>query len=251
MFLWSRTGISGCLQQVGGSTPNHFMTDVSTCSFRFCGCDVHLHQLLLSAHPLSFSLHGPCLCTRQLDREGDLQIAGILSGSWQEALVAVTHSSTVCGWDTAPSTAALDLPSHLPSASVPFPSQSVIIINGCHVFKSTWDVAFQRPGSLLGSSALQALVLSFSSEHLSYTVTVPSAHGCSGLETHIFSGQMSHCLMALIFAKDMFLISLFFVSDKEQSQQSAVSRPAGDQQRWALRKYRAAGKLPTVFLGFH
>lgn len=34
------------------------------------------------------------------------------------------------------------------------------------------------------------------------------------------------------------------------AQQSAVSRPAGDQQRWALREHLAAGKLPTLFLSF-
>lgn len=156
-------------------------------------------------------------------------------------------SLTAAWWDTAPSTTAPDLPSHLHSASVPFPSPSVIILDGCQVFKSTWDVAFQRPGSLLGSSALQALVLSFSSEHLSHTVTVPSARGCSHLETQIFIGQMSH--FGFDFCKGC--VSNFFVSDKEQSQQSAVSRPAGDQPRWALRKHRAAGKLPTVFLNFN
>lgn len=44
------------------------------------------------------------------------------------------------------------------------------------------------------------------------TVTVPSTRESSHLETQIFNGQMSHYLMALIFAKDVFLISLFLVS---------------------------------------
>lgn len=107
-------------EQVSSSTPNLFLTDVSTCSFSFYGCDVHLHQLVLS--PLS-SPHGYCLCTRQ-DRGGDLQRAEILSASWRRLWLC--HSSTVCGWDTAS-----DLPSHLPSASVPFPSQSVVFSDGC------------------------------------------------------------------------------------------------------------------------
>lgn len=119
-------------------------------SSSFYGCDVHSHQLVprLLSSPCGF-----CLCTR-LGREGDLQRAEILSASWQETLVAVTHSVWVghCSQHCCPGPAP-------PLCICPLP------IPVCPCFKwmpgvqSSWDVTFQRPGSLLGSSALQALVL--------------------------------------------------------------------------------------------
>lgn len=119
--LQSRTGISGSLHQVSSSTPNHFLADVSPCSFSFCGCGVHFHQLLLSL--LSFPLHGwlfaqgwaeKGICRQQ---NSFSQLAGEFGGC-----------HTMCGWDTAPN--------YLPSASVPFPSQSGVILDDARCLKA-------------------------------------------------------------------------------------------------------------------
>lgn len=56
IFLQGRKGISGCLHQVSSSSPNNFLVNVSSCSYKFYSCDgasFIYTQLVLSAQFLS------------------------------------------------------------------------------------------------------------------------------------------------------------------------------------------------------
>lgn len=119
------------------AAPNHFLTDVSTAFMAVMviytsWCSVPCPSPFMDGY-----LHKAAWRRGFADSRTFSQLAGDFGGC---------HSQ--CVGETL-----------LP---VTFPCQPGIILNGCQVFKSTWEVTFQRPGSLLGSSAL---VLSLSSEH--------------------------------------------------------------------------------------